>query len=418
MAQITEYAAAYHSMTWLGPLGYPENANAGRCYFTGTLGQLRYYGEEDVLFADGTSGDGFSFRWCPTWGAPAFNGGKGPFHEIWEYTPKALGFEGHWEEDDEDGWEGAWAKLRGLIDRKVPVQVGVHYSLLLPYGAKTSPRIAHMYKTMGPTGFGHHVVVAGYDLDARTVTIYEPNDILPNAAYPCPLDVFRRAWEESALWHDGRYEAWAHHHPYGGEWSLHDGYGPYLMAWVEPGRDPDWNIAASIRHSFRRNIRILSGFYPRPYALFGNQWQIPHWETGAPGMARCVEAIRRGELTDTTGPDGKPIPLFVRGNIPNHGVLGRQGAAGYLRRVALELAARSLRPDDVRIAGDAMQASSDLFRELRYEERLASATDILARIAEQELAALEHMERAWSEVRSIVQASPASASPAGSIAAE
>src|SRR3546814_2523970 len=148
------------------------------------------------------------------------------------------------------------------------------------------------------------------------------------------------------LWNDGRYEALPHHHPFAGEWSLHDGYGPYLMAWVEPGRDPDWDIAKSIRHSFRRNMKILSGFYPRPYALFGNQWQIPHWETGAPGMARCAEAIQRGELTDTVSPDGTAIPLFVRGHIPNHGVLGRQGAAGYLRRVAAELAARGLRHDD------------------------------------------------------------------------
>src|SRR3546814_15449196 len=61
------------------------------------------------------------------------------------------------------------------------------------------------------------------------------------------------------LWNDGRYEAWPHHHPFAGEWSLHDGYGPYLMAWVEPGRDPDWDIAKSIRHSFRRNMQILSG---------------------------------------------------------------------------------------------------------------------------------------------------------------
>src|SRR3546814_2649293 len=118
----------------------------------------------------------------------------------------------------------------------------------------------------------------------------------------CPVAVFRRAWEESALWNDGRYEAWPHHHPFAGEWSLHDGYGPYLMAWVEPGRDPDWDIAKSIRHSFRRNMKILSGFYPRPYALFGHQWQIPHWDTGAPGMAPCAAAIQRRELTDTVSP--------------------------------------------------------------------------------------------------------------------
>jgi hypothetical protein len=105
MPEITAYSESYYSMTWLGPKGYPEHGNAGRCYFTGVLGMLRHWGESDVLFADGTGGDGFSFRWCPVWGAPAFNGGKGAFHEIWEYTPRALGFRGHWEEDPEGGCE-------------------------------------------------------------------------------------------------------------------------------------------------------------------------------------------------------------------------------------------------------------------------------------------------------------------------
>ena len=103
---------AYYSMTWMGPKGYPEHANSGRCYFTGLLGMFRLHGENDVLFADGTSGDGFSFRWSPVWGAPAFNGGAGAFHEIWEYTPRALGYHGHWEQDHEGGFEEAFAKLR------------------------------------------------------------------------------------------------------------------------------------------------------------------------------------------------------------------------------------------------------------------------------------------------------------------
>lgn len=407
MGEIKGYRNAYYSMTWFGPKGYPEQANAGRCYFTGTLGMLRYFGEEDVLFADGTSGDGFSFRWCPKWGAPAFNGGVGAFHELWEYTPKALGFKGYWEQDHEGGWEAAWEKLRQLIDRGLPVQVGLHYSLLLPYGAKVSPRLAFLNSVMGKTGFGHHVVVAGYDLDAGTVTIYEPNDVLPYSIYPCPIEVFRRAWEESAQWRDGRYEPWPNHHPFGGEWSLHDGYGPYLMVWIEPERDPHWDIAKSIRDSYRRNERILSGFYPRPYALYGSQWQIPYWETGAPGMARCAEAIRRGELKDQIAPDGSPIPLFLRGNIPNHGVLGREGAAGYLRRVAKELNARGLKSDNVRAAADHMQASSDLFRILRYEVDIVRAGDLLSRIADEELAALEHMQAGWVEVRDITEVKPA-----------
>jgi hypothetical protein len=176
------------------------------------------------------------------------------------------------------------------------------------------------------------------------------------------------------------------------------------MVWLEPGRDPDWDIARSIRHSFRRNLKILAGEYPKPYSVFVSQWQIPKFESGAPGMARCAEAIRRGELDDVLTPSGKREPLFVKGNIPNHGVLGRLGAAGYLRRVAAELLARNLKADDVAAAAASMQASSDQFRQLRYETDLPAAGELLARIAETELAALRHMESAWSEVREIADA--------------
>jgi hypothetical protein len=292
------------------------------------------------------------------------------------------------------------------VDRGVPVQVGLHYSLMLPYGAKTSPRLKFQHETMGKTGFGHHVVVAGYDLDRGTVTIFEPNDILPHARYEAPIAVFREAWEQSKQRGPNGYQAWEHHHPFGGEWSLHDGYGPYLMVWVEPERDPEWDIAKSIRHSFRRNLKILSGEYPKPYALFGNQWQIPHFETGAPGMAKFVEKIRSGEVKDTFAPNGNPIPLFVRGNIPNHGVLGRAGAAGYLRRVTSEMGVRALPTAAVARAAEHMQASSDLFRELRYEADLQKAADVLARIAEHELAALEAMTAAWPDIMTITEHTP------------
>src|SRR5690606_3347349 len=111
------------------------------------------------------------------YGAPAFNGGAGPFHELWEYTPRARGYQGHWEHDHEGGFEEAFTKLISLIDRGIPVQVGLHYSLLLPYGAMSSPRLRFQHETMHATGFGHHVVVAGYDLERHTVVIWEPNDI-------------------------------------------------------------------------------------------------------------------------------------------------------------------------------------------------------------------------------------------------
>lgn len=404
MAEVQGYEAAYHSMTWLGPKGYPEHANAGRCYFTGLLGMYKFNGEDDVLFADGTSGDGFSFRWWPKWGVPAFNGGIGAFHEIWEYTGRSLGFDGRWEQDAEGGWEGAWEQLRDLIDRNIPVQVGLHYSHMLPYGAKHSPRLAFMHKIMPATGFGHHVVIAGYDLDRGTVTVFEPNDILPHARYEAPIEVFRQAWDEAKQRGNDGFQPWPDHKAWDGEWTLHDGYGPYLMIWLEPGRDPNWDIAQSIRHSYRRNMKILAGEYPKPYAVFVSQWQIPKYESGAPGMMRCAEAIRRGEVEDALKPDGTREALFSQANIPNHGVLGRAGAAGYLRRVAAELMARNLKADDVASAAGCMQMSSDLFRELRYQGDLSAAGEILARIAETELEALRHMENGWSSVRDITAA--------------
>lgn len=415
MPEILTYADSYYSMTWLGPKGYPESANGGRCYFTGLLGMLRHWGEKDLLFADGLSGDGFSFRWTPLWGAPAFNGGKGAFHELWEYTPRMMGYRSHWEEDQEGGWDEAFGTLCALIGRGVPVQVGLHYSRVWPYGTATSPRLAHAVQFHGKTGFGHHVVIAGYSLERGTVTVYEPNDIMPYARYECPIPAFRQAWEEANQRVGDRYAAWEHHHPWGGEWTLHDGYGPYCMVWIEPGKDPNWNIAETIRHSFRRNLKILRGEYPKPYDLYGSQWQIPHWETGAPGMARCAEGIRRGELQDTLAPTGEVRPLFVKGNIPNHGVLGRAGAAGYLHRVAIELGrSNCLKGDDAEAAATLMQQSSDLFRELRYEPDLSRAGDILGRIADVELKALHHMEVAWNEVREL----PASRSASFTVAAE
>ena len=244
-------------------------------------------------------------------------------------------------------------------------------------------------------------MATGYDLDAGTVTIYEPNDVLPHSRYRCPVEAFRKGWEEAAQRVNNRYEEWPHHHPWDGEWSLHDGYGPYQMMWVEPGRDPNWDIAVSIRHSYLRNLKILRGDYPKPYATFGNQWMIPHWETGAPGMAVCAEAIRKGELKDITSPTGEVRKLFAQGQIPNHGVLGRAGAAGYLKRVAAELGKRNLNTEAVRAAAEQMEASSNLFRVLRYEEDIVKVGDLLGRIADIELTALRHMERGWEVVQAL-----------------
>ena len=174
-----------------------------------------------------------SARWWPQWGCPAFNGGKGPFHEIWEYTGKALGFDLRWEEDAEGGWDEAFAKLCGLIDRGIPVQVGLHYSLLLPYGANNLAAAQVPELDHAAQGFGHHVVISGYDLAKGTVTIFEPNDIMPHAKYEAPIAVFRQAWEEANQRGKDGFEPWVDHKAWNGEWTLHDGYGPYLMIWVE-----------------------------------------------------------------------------------------------------------------------------------------------------------------------------------------
>ena len=106
-------------------------------------------------------------------------------------------------------------------------------------------------------------------------------------------------------------------------------------------------------------------------------------------------------LGDVVTPTGDTRRLFVQGNIPNHGVLGRAGAAGYLRRVADELTRRGLDRTHAAEAASRMEESSHLFRKLRYEADLRAAGDLLGRIADTELSALDHMERAWPEVRAM-----------------
>jgi hypothetical protein len=128
---------------------------------------------------------------------------------------------------------------------------------------------------------------------------------------------------------------------------------------------------------------------------------IPPIETGAPGMARCADAVRAGKLGDALQPDGTTRKMFSEIQIPNHGVLGRAGAAGYLERVARELSARGRDGAPVAEAAARMRESSNLFRKLRYESTLPAAGDLLGRIADVELDALGFMERAWPEVRTL-----------------
>ena len=140
-------------------------------------------------------------------------------------------------------------------------------------------------------------------------------------------------------------------------------------------------------------------YVSEPYALFGNQWQIPHWETGAPGMVVFAKAILEGEIENPLSPTGERKALFVFGSIPNHGVLGRRGASGYLRRVAQELDARGIESQAVKRASEYMNQSSELFQILRYESQLQKAGEILTKIAQLEMKALEQMREGWNQVR-------------------
>jgi hypothetical protein len=111
--------------------------------------------------------------------------------------------------------------------------------------------------------------------------------------------------------------------------------------------------------------------------------------------------VRAGKLRDALQPDGSRRRLFSQIQIPNHGVLGRAGAAGYLERVARELSSRGLNGGLAAEAAARMRESSNLFRKLRYEDTLPAAGDLLGRIADVELDALDFMERAWPEVKAL-----------------
>jgi len=111
--------------------------------------------------------------------------------------------------------------------------------------------------------------------------------------------------------------------------------------------------------------------------------------------------VLRGEVEDSLSPTGERRPLFVAGSIPNHGVLGRRGAAGYLQRVAKELEARGLDGAAAAKAGDFMHQSSGMFQSLRYQGDLMRAGEQVRQIAQAELAALSEMKQAWEQVRQL-----------------
>jgi len=53
-----------------------------------------------------------------------------------------------------------------------------------------------------------------------------------------------------------------------------------------------------------------------------------------------------------------------------------------------------------------MQASSELFKTLRYEADLAKAGEVLSQIADHEVAALALMTKAWPVVQTITEYAP------------
>jgi hypothetical protein len=53
-----------------------------------------------------------------------------------------------------------------------------------------------------------------------------------------------------------------------------------------------------------------------------------------------------------------------------------------------------------------MQASSELFKVLRYEADLAKAGAVLEQIAAHEVAALADMTKAWPEVQRVTERAP------------
>jgi hypothetical protein len=118
-------------------------------------------------------------------------------------------------------------------------------------------------------------------------------------------------------------------------------------------------------------------------------------------MARFAEAILRGEVEDSLSPTGERRPLFLNGQIPNHGVLGRRGAAGYLQRVARELSERGLDGSAASRAADFMNRSSDMFQSLRYQTDLMKGGELLTLIAQAELGALAEMRKAWEQVKQL-----------------
>jgi hypothetical protein len=72
----------------------------------------------------------------------------------------------------------------------------------------------------------------------------------------------------------------------------------------------------------------------------------------------------------------------------------------------MELGVRGLETAATASAVDHMQASSELFKVLRYEQDLTKAGTVLQQIAAHEVAALGDMTRAWADVKLITERNP------------
>jgi len=82
-----------------------------------------------------------------------------------------------------------------------------------------------------------------------------------------------------------------------------------------------------------------------------------------------------------------------------------QGGLNTLNKI-MELGQRGLETTASASAAEHMQASSELFKVLRYEADLAKAGAVLEQIAAHEVAALDDMTRAWAEVKLITERVP------------
>ena len=91
---------------------------------------------------------------------------------------------------------------------------------------------------------------------------------------------------------------------------------------------------------------------------------------------------------------------------PRRELIRLYATAAAAERLGAEIGARGLETSATASAAEHMQASSDLFKVLRYEADLAKAGAVLEQIAAHEVAALADMTKAWADVKLITERAP------------